>query len=254
MKRTVVLLAALALLLLAAGLAPLFKEDPGLVQIHFRDWTIETSVLVLGGALILLWLLFQLILKLYRLPAETARRVQERRALVNLERGLLALSEGDWRTAEKALEKSTGTEGRNTARYLAAAQAAHGQEADERSEYYLEQADSGGGFLIHHCGPGHDARRGRDGFGQLAERPIDCAVLLVVGALEIHEPPPGLASVPLLQFRQVPRGADLIAFLIGDRDPHAQVGLDLLDHHLVRRELKARDAAEFGSQCLFQGR
>lgn len=144
MKRSVVLLGALALLLLAAAVAPLIKEDPGLVQVHFRDWTLETSMLVLVGAVLLAWLAFQLLVWLYRLPASTARRVQERRALAQLEKGLLALTEGDWRTAEKALEKSTSAEGRNTARYLAAAQAAHGQEATERSEYYLEQADSGG--------------------------------------------------------------------------------------------------------------
>jgi len=144
MKRSVLLFSAIALLLLAAALAPLFRDDPGLVQINFRDWTIETSVLVLVGAIVLLWILVQTLVWLWRLPADTARRVQERRALANLERGLLALSEGDWRTAEKALAKSTSTEGRTTARYLAAAQAAHGQEAGERSDYYLEQADSGG--------------------------------------------------------------------------------------------------------------
>jgi len=144
MKRSVLLFSAIALLLLGAALAPLFRDDPGLVQIHFRDWTIETSVLVLVGAIVLLWILVQTLVWLWRLPADTARRVQERRALANLEKGLLALSEGDWRTAEKALAKSTSTEGRTTARYLAAAQAAHGQEAGERSDYYLEQADSGG--------------------------------------------------------------------------------------------------------------
>ena len=35
MKRTVLLLSALTLLLLAAAVAPLFRDDPGLVQIHF---------------------------------------------------------------------------------------------------------------------------------------------------------------------------------------------------------------------------
>jgi len=144
MRRSVLLLTALALLLLAAGLAPLFKADPGLVQIHFRNWTLETSILVLVGAVALLWLLAQTVIWLYRLPAETARRVQERRALAQLEKGLLALTEGDWRTAEKALSKSASIPGKTTARYLAAAQAAAGQEADERTDYYLEQADTGG--------------------------------------------------------------------------------------------------------------
>ena len=144
MRRSALLLIALALLLLAGALAPVFKSDPGHVLINFRDWTIETSVLVLVAAVLLTWLLVQLLLWVWRLPAETARRVREQRSLAQLEKGLLALTEGDWSTAEKALQKSTSTQGKTTARYLAAAQAADGQDAAERREYYLEQADTGG--------------------------------------------------------------------------------------------------------------
>jgi len=144
MKRSFLLLIALALLLLTAALAPVFKSDPGHVLINFLDWTIETSVLVLVLAVLLFWILIQVLLRLWRLPAETARRVREQRSLAHLEKGLLALTEGDWGTAEKALEKSTSTQGKTTARYLAAAQAADGLDAADRREYYLEQADSGG--------------------------------------------------------------------------------------------------------------
>ena len=55
MKRSVILLTVLALLLLTAAIAPVFKNDPGLVQIHFLGLTIETSVLVLLGGFLLLW-------------------------------------------------------------------------------------------------------------------------------------------------------------------------------------------------------
>ncbi len=144
MKRPALLLIVLALLLAAGALAPVFKSDPGLVQIHFLDYIVETSVLVLIITLALAWLLVSWLVRLWRLPAETARRVQQRRSLKQLEKGLLALTEGDWRAAEIALEKSTGDRGGSTARYLAAAQAADGQQAEERREYYLEQADSGG--------------------------------------------------------------------------------------------------------------
>jgi HemY protein len=144
MRRSALLLVALALLLLTGALAPVFKSDPGHVLINFRDWTIETSVLVLMAAVLLAWLLVQTLLWLWRLPAQTARRVREQRSLAQLEKGLLALTEGDWSTAEKALQKSTSTQGKTTARYLAAAQAADGQDAAERREYYLEQADTGG--------------------------------------------------------------------------------------------------------------
>jgi len=142
-KRSVLLLTALGLLLLTAALAPLFKNDPGFVQIHFLGWTIETSMLVLIGALILLWLLVSLAFWLWRLPAQTAQKVAERRGLAQLEKGLLALTEGDWKTAEKALGKSAALPGKTTARYLAAAQAASGMDDLDRSEFYLEQADSG---------------------------------------------------------------------------------------------------------------
>ena len=142
MKRTVLVVITIALALLAAAMAPVFKSDPGLVQIHFQGWTVETSVLILALAAMVLRLVVHFIIRLWRLPAETAQRVRERRALVQLEKGLLALTEGDWATAEKALEKSASSHGRTTARYLAAAQAADGQEAGDRAEWYLEQADT----------------------------------------------------------------------------------------------------------------
>jgi HemY protein len=113
-----------------------------LVQIHFRGWTVETSVLVLALALVLAWLLIWLTVRLWRMPAETARRIREQRSMVQLEKGLLALTEGDWSTAERALQKSASAHGRTTARYLAAAEAADGQDAGDRAEWYLEQADS----------------------------------------------------------------------------------------------------------------
>ena len=151
MKRSFMLLLILALLLLAGWLAPIFKTDPGHVLINFGDWTIETSVLVLATAFFILWFVVQLVVWLWRMPVETARRMQEQRAFKQLEKGLLALTEGDWRGAEKALEKSASKQGKTTAQYLAAAQAADSQDAHERREYYLEQADSGGSkkrFLV----------------------------------------------------------------------------------------------------------
>ncbi len=142
MKRSFLVVIAIALALFAAAIAPVFTSDPGLVQIHFQGWTIETSVLILALAAVVLWFVVHFIIRLWRLPAETARRVRERQALAQLEKGLLALTEGDWATAEKALEKSASSHGRTTARYLAAAQAADGQEAGDRAEWYLEQADT----------------------------------------------------------------------------------------------------------------
>jgi HemY protein len=144
MKTGFLILVAIALAILAAALAPVFLADPGLVQIRFGDWAIEMSLLVLILALVLAWSLFHLLSRLWRLPAEAARRLRDDRALQQLEKGLLALSEGDWVNAERALQKSETTKGPGTVRYLAAARAADGQDAPDRAAYYLEQADSGG--------------------------------------------------------------------------------------------------------------
>ncbi len=142
MRRTLLLLLAIGLALFAAAMAPLFKTDPGLVQIHFRGWTLETSVIMLILGVLATWLLISVALKIWRAPAETARRVRERRSMMQLEKGLLALTEGDWGRAEKALQHSASKQGKTTARYLAAAQAADGQDAGDRAEYYLEQANT----------------------------------------------------------------------------------------------------------------
>jgi len=151
MKRGLLLLLVLVLLLAAGALAPVFKSDPGHVLINFGDWTVETTMLVLISAFLLLWLVVQLIVWLWRMPLETARKMREQRAFKQLEKGLLALTEGDWSAAEKALERSASVQGRTTAHYLAAAQAADSQDAHDRREFYLEQADSGGSkkrFLV----------------------------------------------------------------------------------------------------------
>lgn len=144
MRNVFLLVLTLALVLLAAALAPVILQDPGLVQIRFRGWTLEMNVLVLTGVVLSVWLILYLAIRIWRLPGETARRMREQRAMKQLEKGLLALTEGDWIRAERALQKSTPAQGQATARYLAAAQAADGQEAPERTEWYLEQADSGG--------------------------------------------------------------------------------------------------------------
>ena len=144
MRAAFLLLFSLTLALLAAALAPVFLADPGVVQIRFRGWTLEMSVLVLVFGILFSCLIVYFVIRIWRLPAETARKVREQRALKQLEKGLLALTEGDWTTAERALQKSSSAQGQTTARYLAAAQAADGQDAAERTEWYLGQADSGG--------------------------------------------------------------------------------------------------------------
>ena len=89
MKNSFLILIAVVLALLAAAIAPVFKTDPGMVQIHFRGWTVETSVLILVLAVLALWLLVWVLVRLWKVPAESARRIREQRSLAQLEKGLL---------------------------------------------------------------------------------------------------------------------------------------------------------------------
>ena len=66
MKRSFLVLIAIALALFAAAIAPVFKADPGMVRVHFQGWTVETSVLVLLLALLALWLTVHLVIRMLR--------------------------------------------------------------------------------------------------------------------------------------------------------------------------------------------
>ena len=151
MKWLTLILSALLLMILAAAAAPMFRNDPGYVLIRFKDWTAETSVLVLLLGLLLIYLLIRLIAWLWNWPSRTMRKTQQLRAQKQLEKGLLALSEGDWQGAEKALAKSRSQRGQETVKYLAAARAAQAQSDTAQRDAYLQQAQSGGGknrFLV----------------------------------------------------------------------------------------------------------
>ena len=143
MKAVLLILTVLGLMILAVALAPLFKNDPGYVLIQFQDWNAETSVLVLLLAIIVIYLLIRLSVWLWYWPTRTARQVRELRAQRQLEKGLLALTEGDWRSAEKALSRSGNQRGQETVKYLAAARAAQGQDDVEGRDAYLSKAEAG---------------------------------------------------------------------------------------------------------------
>lgn len=137
----VLVLAALVALMLGAWLGPKLLDDPGFVVIEIAGWRIQTSLLVLAAAVIGLWLLASLVIWLVRLPGRGARAARGARSRRNLDRGLLALSEGDWATAERRLNRALRGGTGITAGYLAAARAAQGNGAPERRDRYLALAD-----------------------------------------------------------------------------------------------------------------
>jgi HemY protein len=146
MKRrlSIVLLLVVALAAVVAGawLGPRLLENPGFVLIEIGGWRVQTSLVVLIGAVLGAWLLASLALALLRMPGRAVRAARDARERRNLDRGLLALSEGDWSGAERALGRALRRGRGMTAGYLAAARAAQGQAAPERREEYLALADT----------------------------------------------------------------------------------------------------------------
>lgn len=140
MKRLLLILAILVAVLAAAWLAPLLIENPGYVLIDAGPWRLEMSLLVLAGLVAAVWIALSLASGLLRLPGRSLKRIRDARTRRHLDRGLLAMTEGDWARAEKSLAKALS--GRSsTAGYLAAARAAQGQAAPERRDAWLKLAD-----------------------------------------------------------------------------------------------------------------
>jgi HemY protein len=141
-------LLALLLLALAAAVAlgQLFSHDPGVVMLTYGDKVIRTSlvvglVVVVGSTLMALllvralWRLLTLRSRVRRWQLERARR----RRYQNLSGGLLALAEGEYPRAERLLTRDTSDE-TAPGHLLAAAQAAHAQNAVDRRDRWLALA------------------------------------------------------------------------------------------------------------------
>lgn len=141
MKKLVLIVASLAVLAMAALLAPPLLEDPGRVVIDIGRWRLEMSALVLVGLVLALWIGLALVIGLMRLPGRALRRARAARGRRQLENGFLALAEGDWPRAERQLQRALNHQP-STAGYLAAARAAEGQSDPEGRDRWLELADA----------------------------------------------------------------------------------------------------------------
>ncbi len=137
----IVLLLGLAALAVGAWLGPKLGEDPGYVLIEIAGWRLQMSLLTLVLAVVAAWLAGTLLMGLVRMPARGVRKLREVQRHKALERGLLALSEGDWEVAERSLARSMRGAKDSPIGYLAAARAAQGQMAGERRDQYLALAD-----------------------------------------------------------------------------------------------------------------
>ena len=143
------LLFATLIVLVAAVVFALFaQEDPGYIIINYRDWRIETSlVLILAAALLgffILYYLIRFVINTRRVPRLLHNWRQQRRARkarTAMTQGLMALAEGNWGKAEKQLIKHVTTSETPVLNYLNAARAAQKQGAPERRDYYLRKAN-----------------------------------------------------------------------------------------------------------------
>ena len=137
----VVGLAAISAVVAGAWLAPALLDNPGYVLIEIGGWRLQMSFLVLAGSVLGVWLLASLFVALLRMPGRAVRRLREARDRRNLDRGLLALAEGDWAQAERSLARAMRGPAASTSGYLAAARAAQGRASPERRDAYLALAD-----------------------------------------------------------------------------------------------------------------
>lgn len=140
MKALLALLLVLLTLALGAWLAPLLLQHPGHVSLRLASWQIDTTVVVLVAAVLLTWLTLSVCLALFRLPGKWWRAARRERAQRQLEKGFLALTEGDWQRAETALRQSLDYRP-STAGFLAAARAAQGRSDEAARERWLQLAD-----------------------------------------------------------------------------------------------------------------
>ena len=132
-----------AALLVGAFAAHFLLQDNGYVLINFRGYIVEMSVPGLILALIVIYVLVRVLARIWRAPRDLGAAVAElrvRRAGRKLTRGLIHMSEGNWRAGERLLTR--GLKGTDTplVNYLMAARAAQLQGSAERRNEWLKLA------------------------------------------------------------------------------------------------------------------
>lgn len=141
------LFAVLAVLLGAVVLALVLLQDPGYVLIAYDAWTVETTlsffvVAVLVGYLVV-YLTARTLRGLWHMPGRIRgwrQRQRRERSRLAFNRGMLALSEGHWKKAERRLLRQVRAADVPMLNYLGAARAAQHLGETERRDRYLHLA------------------------------------------------------------------------------------------------------------------
>lgn len=142
MKKLITLFIIIGITLLAAMVTPWLIEDPGYFYLRFAGYEIEMRFIVAFGFLVLFVFLFWLIVYFLRMPKKISKHVSTNRSRKSFAKGLLALSEGKWKAAEKLLLQSTKNSLTPELSFMAAARAAVSQNKVEAAFSYLDEAES----------------------------------------------------------------------------------------------------------------
>lgn len=141
----------LILVLLGLGVSVLLalavKEDNGYILIGYGQWTAEGSLAFFLLLNLLLFGALYLTLRILSRLGATPRKLHDwrqirgaKRARKSLIQGLVELSEGNWKRAERDLVRFAGKSETPLLNYLAAARSAQQQDAHDRRDHYLQLA------------------------------------------------------------------------------------------------------------------
>lgn len=134
---------ALAALVIGAFGAHFLLNDRGYVLISFVGYSIEMSVPALLIALALVYGLIRLLIRLWRAPRQLGEALEAhrtRRSGTRLARGLIHMTEGDFRRGERLLTDGIRGSDARVVNYLMAARAAEAQGETERRDEWLKLA------------------------------------------------------------------------------------------------------------------
>lgn len=137
------------ILLASVWLGLQIHQDPGYVLINYRHWSLETTLWFAILAIVVLFFLLYLLLRLLRGTTNISGRLRNwtdrrryRKANQQTNRGLCELAEGEWKAAEKNLIGGARHSEIPLINYLAAAGAAQKQGHYEERDGYLRSAHS----------------------------------------------------------------------------------------------------------------
>ena len=142
MKKLISIFIVIGITLAAALVTPWLMEDPGYVYFRFAGYEIEMRFIVALGLIVAMVFLFWLVVYLLRLPKKTLHNFSINHSRKSFAKGLLALSEGKWKQAEKLLVTSTKNSPTPELGFMAAARAAIAQNKINEAFNYLDDAEN----------------------------------------------------------------------------------------------------------------